>query len=284
MTLAWTSPPITAIIPHHLGRAMPGSTSLWLILSLGLVALPVQLWAAEPVIVRDCPDCPEMIAVPIKAPAGPASVAPVLLVGRYEVSWKEYIAAIEQRGCPVPTVSSKKGSVPFDGDLASAKDDLSVTGLGVQGVECYLAWLTEKTGRRYRLPTVAEWVVFASAGATTRFPWGDDLGFNNAVVYTAYDRELCPTTPVFDKRFGTSHLRGCFAPNAFGLYDVIGNVGELTSDTKMMDTVKLALVMGGNGALWPDSSLTRVSQQILANYSDGLRVVAEPDWTAKAKR
>ena len=48
--------------------------------------------------------------------------------------------------------------------------------------------------------------------------------------------------------------------------------------------IGVALVMGGNGALWPDSSLTRVSQQILANYSDGLRVVAEPDWTAKAKR
>jgi formylglycine-generating enzyme required for sulfatase activity len=208
----------------------------------------------------------------------------MLLVGRYEVSWKEYIAAIEQRGCPVPTVLSKKGAIPFPGDIASAKDDFAVTGLRLVGVECYLAWLTEKTGRRYRLPTVAEWVTFASAEATTRFPWGDELGFNNAVVYSAYDRELCPTTHVSDPRFGTGHRRGCFAPNAFGLYDVIGNVGELTSDTKMMDTVKLALVKGGNAFLWPDSSLARVSQQILANYSDGLRVVAEPDRIVKAKR
>jgi formylglycine-generating enzyme required for sulfatase activity len=215
----------------------------------------------------------------------------MLLVGRYEVSWKEYIAAIEQRGCPVPTVSSKNGAIPFPGDIASAKDDLAVTGLRLVGVECYLAWLTEKTGRRYRLPTVAEWVTFASAGATTRFPWGDDLGFNNAVVYPAYDQKLCPTTDIDDSRFGTSHLRGCFAPNAFGLYDVIGNAGELTSETKMMDSADcpsctpegrmLGVVKGTNVFGY---SLDYVSLQFLSDYSDGLRVVAEPDRMAKAKR
>ena len=82
-------------------------------------------------------------------------------------------------------------------------------------------WLSQLTGKEYRLLTEAEWEYVARAGAGTRYSWGDDLGKANAVCDGCGSPwDLRQTAPV-----------GSFKPNAFGLYDVHGNVWEWVEDT-----------------------------------------------------
>ena len=84
----------------------------------------------------------------------------------------------------------------------------------------YAAWLSAQTGKRYRLPTEAEWEYAARAGSTTQYSWGNDIGHNRANC----DNEHCGeqweyTAPV-----------GSFSANAWGLHDMHGNVYEWVQD------------------------------------------------------
>jgi len=85
----------------------------------------------------------------------------------------------------------------------------------------YVGWLVKLTGKEYRLLTEAEWEYSDRAGTNTRYFWGDEPGTGNAVCNgcgTQGDREQ--TAPA-----------GSFKPNAFGLYDMHGNVWEWVEDT-----------------------------------------------------
>jgi formylglycine-generating enzyme required for sulfatase activity len=84
----------------------------------------------------------------------------------------------------------------------------------------YVAWLTEQTGKTYRLLSEAEYEYSARAGTQTAYPWGKDIGQNNANCKgcgSQWDGEQ--TAPV-----------GSFKPNAFGLNDMVGNVWEWVED------------------------------------------------------
>ena len=78
----------------------------------------------------------------------------------------------------------------------------------------------EMTGRPYRLLTEAEWEYAARAGTTTAYYWGDEIGKANANCNgcgSQWDNR--ETSPV-----------GSFKPNAFGLYDMSGNVLQWVED------------------------------------------------------
>ena len=80
----------------------------------------------------------------------------------------------------------------------------------------YLDWLSEQTGGTYRLLSEAEWEYAARAGSTSKYSWGDAVGTNRANCDAEDCGELFQyTTPV-----------GSFGANAFGLYDMHGNVWE----------------------------------------------------------
>ncbi len=87
--------------------------------------------------------------------------------------------------------------------------------------------LSQKTGHNYRLPTEAEWEYACRASTTTSFHFGE-----NITTYLAnYDGNyIYNSTPKGIFRKGTTEV-GTFPPNAFGLYDMHGNVWEWCQDS-----------------------------------------------------
>jgi formylglycine-generating enzyme required for sulfatase activity len=100
------------------------------------------------------------------------------------------------------------------------------------------------TGKPYRLLTEAEWEYSARAGTTAAYFWGADIGVNNA------DCNGCGSR--WDNR--RSAPVGSFKPNAFGLYDMSGNVWEWVEDCYHVD------YSGGaprDGSAWTSGDCSR---------------------------
>jgi formylglycine-generating enzyme required for sulfatase activity len=87
-------------------------------------------------------------------------------------------------------------------------------------VQVYIKWLNSKTGKRYQLPTEAQWAYAARAGGNSAFPWGNSIACNNA-NYGNYKNEC---------RTDRAKPVASFAPNRFGLYDTTGNLWEWVQD------------------------------------------------------
>jgi len=82
----------------------------------------------------------------------------------------------------------------------------------------YCKWLYNQTGVFYRLPTEAEWEYACRAGATTAFSFGDDASGLKEYAYTK------------ENSSGKFHKVAQLKPNAWGLYDMLGNLSEWTLD------------------------------------------------------
>ncbi len=93
-----------------------------------------------------------------------------------------------------------------------------VTCISWNDATAYAKWLSQQTGKKYRLPTEAEWEYAARAGTTTKYWWGNNIGSNNGVCDNSYCKDSFKyTAPV-----------GSFRANQFGLHDTVGNVWEWT--------------------------------------------------------
>ena len=84
----------------------------------------------------------------------------------------------------------------------------------------YAQWLSAQTGRRYRLPSEAEWEYAARAGSGAVYAWGDEVGEGRAHCW----RCTGPSNPLWTAPVGS------FAANALGLCDMHGNAAEWTAD------------------------------------------------------
>jgi len=117
-------------------------------------------------------------------------------------------------------------------------DQHPVVGVDEDDAMAYARWLSDKTGRHYRLPSEAEWEYAARAGTTTARFWGDgpDGARRHANASDlSLARELkAPSDPWrffdWDDGYPFTSPVGSFAPNSLGLYDMLGNVQELTQD------------------------------------------------------
>jgi formylglycine-generating enzyme required for sulfatase activity len=95
----------------------------------------------------------------------------------------------------------------------------------------YIDWINKKTGQTFRLTTEAEWEYAARAGTTTARYWGD-----NSSQACRYANVADQTTSPKGHSFNPKHecndghwytaVVGNYKPNAFGLYDMLGNVWE----------------------------------------------------------
>lgn len=157
---------------------------------------------------------------PVRTPPLSAGALPEMVripgrnfeVGRYEVTFAQWDACVAGGGC--------NGYRPSDEGWG--RGNRPVINVSWNDAQAYVQWLSQRTGQRYRLLTSAEWEIAARAGTTTNFSWGDidpvcDRGARNG----AQSLNCTPTQtlPV-----------GSFQPNAYGLYDVHGNVWEWVED------------------------------------------------------
>lgn len=99
--------------------------------------------------------------------------------------------------------------------------------------DAYVKWLSQKTGKDYRLPTEAEYEFAARAGTTTARYWGDSAdegcAYANGVGSEASKIFFGTATACDDGHVLTAPV-GSYKPNAFGLYDMLGNVWVYMAD------------------------------------------------------
>ncbi|MDH5514907.1 MAG: SUMF1/EgtB/PvdO family nonheme iron enzyme, partial [Gammaproteobacteria bacterium] len=108
--------------------------------------------------------------------------------------------------------------LPFDETWGRGKRP--VINVSWHDAVAYTRWLSEKTGRKYRLPSEAEWEYAARAGSAYSYWWTDTRGAVHANCFDCGSRwDGSQTAPV-----------GSFEASPFGLYDMSGNVQEWTAD------------------------------------------------------
>ena len=102
----------------------------------------------------------------------------------------------------------------------SKADDEAVIMVSWEEADAYCAWLSRKTGRSFRLPTEAEWEYACRAGSSTKYNTGETFPEDQWKVQEN-TRDKVPVSLQVAQ----------FAPNAWGLYDMHGNVEEWCLDT-----------------------------------------------------
>ena len=194
---------------------------------------------------RDCPRCPDMVVVPAgefvmgssKAESGHTDEKPQHTVrfaepfgvGKYEVTFEQWDACTAAGRCPTAADDGYgRGNYPA----------INVSWTDAQG---YVAWLSEATGRSYRLLSEAAFEYAVRAGTQTPWFWGeapDSWGSRSACEYAnTHDEAGKQAHPMYvwshhqcNDSYGENAPVGKYKPNAFGLYDMSGNVREWVAD------------------------------------------------------
>jgi len=214
---------------------------------------------------RDGSSGPEMVWIPAdkfkmgsnednnEKPIHEVMIAYEFAMGKYPITFDEYDLFCQATQREKPS------------DAGWGRGKRPVINIDWQNAKDYCQWLSEQTGKQYRLPSEAEWEYAGRAGTTTQYSFGDNE--NRLQNYAWYDGNAGSTThPVGEKR-----------PNPWGLYDMHGNVWEWCEDVwhgdyKGVPTDGSAWVSGGEqgrralrgGSWFDDSNLCRVANR---NYS-----------------
>lgn len=228
----------------------------------GLPALPAA---------ADCPACPELALVPpgrslmgsapdapeIDASTGESPTVAIAFtrpfhVSRREITVGEFRRYVEATGAePAPGcrvwlggqwVLERDRSWRDPGFAQPPQDAEPVVCVNWDDARAYAEWLSKESGKRYRLPSEAEWEYVARGG--TSFPrfWGERDSSESAVLSLACDfANVYDSSAVDVYRFPWPNARcsdrvaalapaGQYKPNAFGAFDIIGNAREWVMD------------------------------------------------------
>ncbi len=196
---------------------------------------------------RDCADCPTMIMIPGGSftQGSPASEpesqdrerpqrlvnVPTFAIGQTPVTFAQWDACAADGGC-----------THTPDDQGRGRGDIPVMNVSWNDAQQYAVWLSGRTGRVYRLPSESEWEYAARAGATGRFSTGDCISTDQAAYSGNPPPEGCAPAILRSQLLPVAN----FAPNAFGLYDVHGNIREWVQDCWNEDYVGAPT----NGSAW----------------------------------
>jgi len=295
---------------------------------------------ARTAVIRDCRNCPKMIALrggefllgsPNTEPGRYANEGPqrqvrvdAFAIGQTEVSRAQFAEFVKSTG------RDMSGGCYTPGDLADLLSDLDpgaswrdpkfkqtgrhpVVCVSWHDAKAYAAWLSAKTGHRYRLPTEAEWEFAARAGTSSAYYWGD-RGDRECSHMNGGDLSIGDRFPLlaqrtreeFDKGERNSVLIQCrdgsvftaavgsYGANAFGLYDMAGNVWEWVEDCGDLPNYAAApagaaecrrrRTRGGSWDDWPVDLRSAVRKRLEPAFRRndmGFRLVRELDPTER---
>jgi formylglycine-generating enzyme required for sulfatase activity len=152
------------------------------------------------------------------------TIAKPFAVGRFEITWDHWKACVAMRGCDGrPT-----------GDAGYDSGRKPVINVSWDQAKAYVDWFSGVTGKSYRLLTEAEWEYAARAGTQSAFSFGDDPAdicryANGSDQSFRRSGRTGDVASCDDKEPETAPV-GSYQPNAFGLYDMHGNVSEWVRD------------------------------------------------------
>jgi formylglycine-generating enzyme required for sulfatase activity len=198
----------------------------------------------------ECRNCPEMIVLPagrfmIGSPADEPlrrdnepqqqiSFAEPFAMSQTPVAWDQWEACARDNWCDGVAIETALATLPSgepNPDYADwGRGTRPVVGVSWYDAQTFVGWLNAKTGEddAYHLPSEAEWEYGARAGTTTAFPWRPTVDHN----YGNFGQEegLGGKAEGRDVWLGETSPVASFPPNAFGLYDMHGNIFEWTED------------------------------------------------------
>lgn len=223
---------------------------------------------AEPVagkVTNDCPDCPEMVELPagsfdMGSDNGEPNEKPVhrvavkaFAIGKTEITQAQWLALM--------------GTDPSN--FVGCGDTCPVEQVSWDDVQKYIQKLNAKTGKQYRLPTEAEWEYACRAGSRQEYCGSDNP---DAVSWNSSN------TGSF---FNTPYPVATKKPNAFGLYDMSGNVWEWVEDnfhenytgaptdgSAWLGGSSMRVLRGGSWGKQPKFSRAAVRHKFGTNYRD----------------
>jgi formylglycine-generating enzyme required for sulfatase activity len=151
---------------------------------------------------------------PVDAPLQTTGVKRGFAIMKYQVGAADYARCVADGACEAP-----------DTNAANAGDDMPATGVSYRDATAYAAWLSERTGAAWRLPTDAEWAYAAGERYADDALLLDTDSSNPAERWLArYRSEAGKSEPDPEPK-----PRGHFGTNAKGVADIAGNVWEWTT-------------------------------------------------------
>jgi formylglycine-generating enzyme required for sulfatase activity len=228
-----------------------------LLLAFGAVlaapeALPAGKRAKPGDHIKECRNCPELVVLKAGTfmmgspatepereddePQHRVSIAKNYAIATTQVTWIQWEACVRDNWCEGAAIDTALSS-NADGTRNPRYKDTGrgtrpAVGMSWYDAQRFVGWLNWKTGNddAYRLPSEAEWEYAARAGTTTPYPWGDTIDYNRGNFGLRGHGVRGPYAEGKDRFLNETAPVGSFEPNAWGLYDMHGNVFEWTQD------------------------------------------------------
>lgn len=281
----------------------------WIFATAFCLAASSNTYAADPAAgaeFKDCPTCPAMIVIPAgeftmgsdmeesghpdEKPQHAVKIAKPFAVAKFETTFDQWDACTADGKCPKVS----------DDDLGRA--DRPVINVAWKDAKTFIAWLSEKAGKKYRLLSESEYEYAARGNTKTAWFYGlapDSYGSRDACQFAnLHDESGKKAHPNYvwshhqcDDGFGETAPVGKYKPNPFGLHDMIGNLREWVEDchgpykeapndgsAKVAAECEKRIVRGGGWMDGPSTSRSAYRHPLPENYRNyqvGFRVARD---------